>query len=408
MNNTASDRLLKSAKAQVAQCDRCGTCLTVCPLFGFRDVERVSARGKNAITRALADGGLRPTPDVLAAVNFCLLCQACVENCPNKVRTDEAMIDVRQYLTDRAGGVGIKYKLLGGVMKRKAVVGMAAVALKVVRALRLNKLVPGGMAPEEYTRTQFLKAFAGPAALGSLDEPGTTAVLPTAKVAYFRGCGMEMMFPEAAEATREILKSTTSLVLRDNPCCGMPHLAHGLRDDFFALAKENIALFEDVDIVVTDCGSCGGTLKRIGGYFADDPEWRERADAFSRKVMDLTEYLTQIGYKPRRKVDVTVTYHDPCHLVRGQGIKSQPRELLKATGKFVEMKEADKCCGGAGSFHLDYPDAAAQVLGRKQANIEKTGASVVVSGCPSCLAQLSKAAAASGGKFKAMHISQVI
>jgi glycolate oxidase iron-sulfur subunit len=407
MNKTADEQLLLKAKEQVAQCDRCGTCLTVCPLFGLRDVERVSARGKNAITRALAEGGLKATEEMLAAVNFCLLCQACVDSCPNKVRTDEAMIDVRQYLTNKAGGVGIKYKVLGGVMKRKALVKMGSAALAVVRGLRLNGLVPFGMAPEEYTRDQFANAFAGPAALGPRPQQGVAEVGPLAKVAYFRGCGMQMMFPAAAAATVGILESTTPLIIRDNACCGIPHLAHGLRGDFLALAKENIALYGDVDIVVTDCGSCGGTLKRIGSYFADDPEWRDKAASFSRKIMDLSEYLTKVGYQPRQKLDVTVTYHDSCHLIRGQGIKKQPRELLKATGKFVEMKEADKCCGGAGTFHIDYPDVAAQMIAKKQANIEKTGAAIVVSGCPVCLAQLSKAAAASG-KFKALHISQVI
>ena len=94
----------RNAKKIVSQCDRCGACLPVCPLFGARDVEASSARGKNAIARALAEGGIEPTPEVLAAVNFCLLCRACVENCPSKVKTDEAMIDVRQYLVDQTGG----------------------------------------------------------------------------------------------------------------------------------------------------------------------------------------------------------------------------------------------------------------------------------------------------------------
>jgi glycolate oxidase iron-sulfur subunit len=125
-------------------------------------------------------------------------------------------------------------------------------------------------------------------------------------------------------------------------------------------------------------------------------------------VMDLTEYLTKVGYLPRQKADAVFTYHDPCHLVRGQGITQPPRELLKAAGSFVEMKEADVCCGGAGSFHIDYPDASAQILEKKRRNIEETGASVIVTGCPGCLIQLAKAAKASGGKFKAMHISQVI
>ena len=166
-------------------------------------------------------------------------------------------------------------------------------------------------------------------------------------------------------------------------------------------------LYEDVDVVVADCASCSGTLKHLASYFAEDGVWKERAAAFSRKVMDLTEYLANVGYAPRQKVEATFTFHDPCHLVRGQGIKKQPRDLLKAAGNFVDMKEADLCCGGAGSFHMDYPDISEQILEKKRRNIEATGAAVVVTACPGCLIQLTKAAAKSG-KFKAMHISQVI
>jgi glycolate oxidase iron-sulfur subunit len=407
MKKTADDHLLQDAKEKVSQCDRCGTCLTVCPLFRVQDVEKVSARGKNTITRALAEGGLKPTADVLAVANFCLLCQTCVANCPNKVKTDEAMINVRQYLTDRSGGVSAKYKAIGGVMKRKGMIKLAAALLASLRKSGLNRLFPYGMVPEEYTRMHFLTAFAGPAALGPQTSHSDVPVTATTKVAYFQGCGMKMMFPEAAAETVKILKTKTPLILKDNVCCGIPHLAHGLRDDFLSLIKENIALYEGAEIVVTDCASCGGVLKHVAGYFADNPEWKDRAAAFSRKVMDLTEYLAKTGYTPRRTLNVTLTYHDPCHLGRGQGVNNQPRELLKATGKFVEMKEADTCCGGAGSFHLDYPDISKNILNRKQENIEQTGASIVVTGCPGCLIQLTKAAKASG-KFKAMHISQVI
>ena len=124
--------------------------------------------------------------------------------------------------------------------------------------------------------------------------------------------------------------------------------------------------------------------------------------------MDLTEYLVKVGYKPRQRVAAQLTYHEPCHLGRGQGIKKQPRELLRAAGNFVEMAGADTCCGGAGSFHMDYPEISAAILNKKRANIEKTGAQIVVTECPVCLAQLTKAAEESGGKFRAMHISQVL
>src|SRR5574340_1114766 len=117
MPKTAEESLLRNAKRSVSQCDRCGTCLAVCPLFGARDVEKSSARGKNVIVRLLAEGGIEPAPDVLAAVDFCLLCRACTETCPSRVKTDEAMIDVRQYLTGKTGGVGAKYRFAGGLLK---------------------------------------------------------------------------------------------------------------------------------------------------------------------------------------------------------------------------------------------------------------------------------------------------
>jgi glycolate oxidase iron-sulfur subunit len=400
--------LLREAGSMVSRCDRCGTCLPVCPLFGVKGVEATSARGKNAIARALAGGGIEPTREALDIVNFCLLCRACVDNCPAKVPTDEAMVNVRQHLTDLAGGASVKYKLVGGVLKRPAIVKAGAAVLSILRRSGLGSLFPYGMVPEEYTRAHFLTAFAGPAALGGQAPLSGVSVTGKTKVASFRGCGMEMMFPEAAAQTRDILRTTTRLAVKNNVCCGLPHLAHGLRKEFLDLARQNIKLFGDVDVVVSDCASCGATLKHLGSFFKDDSVWRDRAEAFSGKVMDLTEYLAKIGYTPRQRMEALFTYHDPCHLVRGQGITRPPREFLKAAGSFVEMKEADMCCGGAGSFHIDYPAAAAQILDQKRRNIEKTGAEVVVTGCPGCLIQLAKAAKASGGKFKAMHISQVI
>ena len=409
MDKMKDNDLLREAGKLVGRCDRCGTCLPVCPLFGVRGVEATSARGKNAIARALAAGGIAPTREALDIVNFCLLCRACVDTCPAKVPTDEAMVDVRQHLTDITGGASVKYRLVGGVLKRPWVVKAGAAALSVLRRTGLGGLVPYGMAPEEYTRDHFLTAFAGPAALGRPAPPSGAVVTGKSRVAAFRGCGMEMMFPEAAAQTRKLIATTTSsLLVKPNVCCGLPHLAHGLRGEFLALARKNIRMFAEADVVVSDCASCGATLKHLGAFFADDPEWKERAEAFSAKVMDLTEYLAKVGYRPRQKADALFTYHDPCHLVRGQGITKPPRGLLKAAGSFVEMKGADVCCGGAGSFHIDYPDAAAQILEKKRRSIEQTGAKVVVTGCPGCLIQLAKAAKASGGKFRAMHISQVI
>jgi len=408
MKDDKKEKLLQEVRSIVSQCDRCGSCLPVCPLFREKDVEASSARGKNNIARALIQGGLELTPDVLAAVNFCLLCRACVDICPSKVKTDEAMMSVRQHFADQKGGTSIKYKAMGGMLKSRPLVKLASGSLKVLRKVGLNRLIPGGMVPDQYTRKQFLAAFAGPAALAGPAPASTVSLSKQTKVAYFQGCGMRMMFPDAVSDTLAILQTVTKPAIVDNLCCGLPHVAHGLREEFLEMAKENIRLFADADVVVSDCASCSGTLKHIAGYFKDDSVWKDRAAAFSAKIMDLTEYLVKAGYQPRLRTNATLTFHEPCHLGRGQGIKKQPRELLKAAGNYVEMSGADTCCGGAGSFHVDYPDVSAAILDKKRKKIEKTGAQIVVTECPVCLVQMNKAAEKSGGKFRAMHISQVI
>lgn len=402
-----SQEKLDAARALVSQCDRCGNCLTVCPLFGSKDLESSAARGKNSILRAMADGGLEATPEVRAALDFCILCQRCVDTCPAKVKTDEAMILARQYLADNAGGPTLKYRFVGGVMSRPWMIKMGAFGLSVARKLGLNSLAPFGAAPDEYTRTHFLTAFAGPGALGTAASPSAVVLSKDRRVAYFKGCGMQILFPEAAAQTMEVLGRVTDPVTRNNVCCGLPHLAHAMGPDFFELAKENIRQFEDVDVVVSDCASCSGTLKHIGSYLAADPEWKDRAAAFSAKIMDLTEYLVKSGYVPRQKSATKITYHDPCHLCRGQGIRKEPRALLAAVGDYKEMKDSDMCCGGGGSFFMDYPEISDSIIDKKRKNIEATGADIVVTGCPGCLIQLNKAAKASG-KFKALHISQVM
>lgn len=409
MKKTEQD-LLKKVADIVTQCDRCGSCLTVCPLFGTRDIESSSARGKNNLARGLLAGVVAGTKELLAATNFCLLCRACVANCPNKVATDEAMIHLRQHLSETVGGAHcLKYKAVGTLMKHRPLVKLSAGAIGLVRKAGLNRLIPFGMAPKRFTREQYLQAFAaGPAVLGRPAAAADITVSPQTKVAYFKGCGMQMMFPEAVAETITILKTITKPQWVDNVCCGLPHLAHGLRTDFLKLAKENIRLFESAEIVITDCASCSDMLKHTARYLAEEPEWQQRAADFSGKIMGLTEYLAKVGYQPRQRTAVTLTFHEPCHLGRGQGIRKQPRELLAAAANYVEMAGADTCCGGAGTFHTDYPGIADALLAKKQKNIENAGAELVVTECPTCLVQLKKAAQRSDGKFQALHISQVL
>jgi len=401
---------LAKIQTSVNLCDRCGACLTVCPLYNLTHKETAVARGKLATVRALIEGGLTADSKIAAAFEFCLLCKACTEICPSKIKTDEAMIEARQYTAETLGRRAM-HRLIGGFMGNNALIKLTAGTLKLSRKTGLSGLLRG-VVPLEHTKSHYQEMLMGPATMPSIIsttslEMPYLEMPPHAKIAYFQGCAMKLFFPAASQATVNLLKKTGEVVVPESACCGMPHLAHGMADQAKSLAKKNIESFADADWIITDCASCGSSLKEYGHRLSSDPLWAERAQEFCQKVMGLSEYLYKVGYQPKRDASLKVTYHDPCHLVRGQGIKKQPRELLQRAGEYVEMPQADTCCGGAGTFYLDFPEAAQKILNEKVNNIERTDAEVVVTECPACLMQLAKGEQQSG-RFRVMHISQVL
>ena len=175
-----------------------------------------------------------------------------------------------------------------------------------------------------------------------------------------------------------------------------------------AQAKHNISLFEKagVEVIVTDCATCGSTLKEYGSFFQGDVEWEARAIAFSARVRDVSEFLATIPIeKPPGRIEARVTYHDPCHLRRGQKVWQQPRQLLGLIDglEFIELPEADWCCGSAGSQLITHYETSAKVMERKMDNLSSTGASIIASGCPGCQMQLNTAVHRRGLKVKVVH-----
>jgi glycolate oxidase iron-sulfur subunit len=234
------------------------------------------------------------------------------------------------------------------------------------------------------------------------------------KVAYFNSCGFNFALPHVAEATvRVLVRANCAVEVRKNNCCGLPPWSYGDIEAARDLARANLRAFDgaDAEAIITDCGSCSSFLKDYASLLADDPEYKERAAAFSAKVKDVSEYLTSIGTQvPRGEVNAVVTYHDPCHLSRPGKINAQPRGLIRGVKgvTFKELPEADWCCGGAGTYNIAHYDQSMQVLDRKMGNVEKTGASVLVTSCPACILQLSHGVRRKGLKVEVLHVSQLL
>jgi glycolate oxidase iron-sulfur subunit len=188
----------------------------------------------------------------------------------------------------------------------------------------------------------------------------------------------------------------------------MPARGYGRMDLVEKQARRNIAVFEgcNVDLILTDCATCGSTLKEYGAILAGDPEWAARAEAFGRKVRDISEFLSAIPLvKPAGRIEAKVTYHDPCHLRRGQQVWKEPRKILSLIDglEFIELKESDWCCGSAGSQLITHYDTSWKVLGRKLDHVAETKAQILASGCPGCQMQLNAGLKRRGIPVRVVH-----
>ena len=181
----------------------------------------------------------------------------------------------------------------------------------------------------------------------------------------------------------------------------------GLRD----LATFNVDLFGgyDVDFIVTDCGGCGAELKKYGHHLPGVAAAKE----FSAKVRDISEVLALHADELKSKLKPlsrTVTWHDACHIAHCQGIRREPRDLLKLVPglQFAELNEADACCGSAGTYNIERPEMSDRILKRKLDTIAATGAKVLVTGYPGCLLQLKKGLADHMPEVRIMHLTEVL
>lgn len=388
-------------------CIRCGLCLSVCPTYRASLKETESPRGRVMLARKALEGELELTPNFNDQMQKCMACLACNHICPVGIKPADLALNMR-YVAEQVNPGAWKERLFGGLLPHPKRMEWGTLPLRLYQNLglrwlanksRIARVLPAQLRDLERQLPQLPRR----ALRGRLPEvtPAGGERHPSAssghgqRVGFFLGCAQNLLFAEESEATVRVLARNGCEVItpRDVECCGMPAIGYGRQEIMRAMAKHNMAVFEEsnVGVIVTDCATCGSTLKEYGHYLAQDPAWAERARTFSRKVRDISEFLAEIPLeKPRGRIQARVTYHDPCHLVRGQGIKAQPRQLLEMIDglELVEMDEADWCCGSAGSQLITHYEDSLAILERKMDNVEATKADYVASGCPGCQMQL--------------------
>ena len=395
-------------------CIRCGLCLAVCPTYRECLIETASPRGRVALVRQGLSGALDLSPNLIEQMYGCFACMACNEICPAGVAPADLTLAMRSYQEEL---VPTRWKnvLFKDLIPRPGRMELATWPLRLYERTGLRRLVYTlGIRRLLPIQLRDLEAMLPHLPQRPLRQRLANVTKAEGKeryrVGFFLGCAQSLLFAEESAAGLRVLahNGCTVITPKQQVCCGMPASGYGRYDLVREQARLNIALYEkaNVETILTDCATCGSTLKDYGQFLQDDPEWAERAASFSARVRDISEFLMEIPLeKPQGRIDARVTYHDPCHLRRAQGVWKQPRSLLQMIDgvEFVELPEADWCCGSAGSQLITHYATSLKVMKRKIDAVESTKAEFVASGCPGCQMQLNVGVRRRGLPVQVVH-----
>ncbi len=383
----------QETKNMVDRCNKCGLCISACPTYQQILTEGASPRGRVQQVKNYLEGNVDLSKRFKEIILSCLLCETCVVNCPSGVRHDEIFTDLRGELVKKYG-LNWKKRLIYTLLTNEKFLHSTTVFAKLGRnwlvetfakGMRIGN-IPMGKLPMVNPKP-FRDQFDG------VIRPDGE---PKGRVFYFTGCFTNYFAGDVGQAVVNVLKKLglEIEIPSEQDCCGIAVILSGEEDLPLKNVEKNISMLTraEVDAVLVDCATCGAAFKKE--YIAllkRKGMDTSQAEVLKKRTFDVMEYvaariddlpLPKNGFKNKIKI----TYHDPCHLVRAQGVSEAPRKILKALPQFeyVEMEEANACCGGGGSFQFDFPGVSKEITEKKIKNIRETGASVVVTGCPGC------------------------
>ncbi|MDR1961299.1 MAG: (Fe-S)-binding protein [Gracilibacteraceae bacterium] len=411
----------RSAEDELYKCMKCGNCQEVCPLYQTTRKEVTVARGKIGLLEMFVTGEAEMTAGMAERMSYCTTCMACNDKCPCGVKFDQILLAARAEGVRRHGlhpvkktaftalrlqrafnfGMSAGSKLQGAIFRRVEGRDYGARMRIDAGLLGKNKVFP------RLARKPFRAG-----------RPAVHVPQPRMRTAFFTGCMINYFYPDMGEAVLGVLKRNNVEVLipADQGCCGVPASVNGDVTSARALAKRNLRAFEEsgAEAVIVSCSSCGSAWKHsYERLFEEDAVWGPLAAKWAARTYDINEFLVNVIDYDREslgRVERKVTYHDPCHLRRGQNVYREPREILQSIPgvELIEMQKPDRCCGMAGSFCIVHPDLADKVLDLKMADIAQTPAQTVATGCPACRLQLWSGIINAGLPQDAVHVVQLL
>lgn len=413
-------------KAISDQCVKCGKCIQVCTIHNINRDEVTSPRGFLDLLGAYSRGELKLDKNVKNIFESCFLCTNCVDSCGESLGVDTAIENIRFELSKKYGIIWYKraaFWLLGHrkILDFAARMGYVfqSCGFKITKNKEFGDSMSARFEIPLLKKERLLPTASKKSFMNSHEEFIDNGGSKT--IGLFIGCMGNYAYTSIGEGMLEICKRLNLNVhlMKKQACCGAPAYFTG---DFKAVekaAKFNIIYFEkmlqNLEAIVVPEATCSAMLKiDYIHFFHDDDEWRERAEKISSRIYLATEYfekftnlreiLIKIG-----KISKSITYHDPCHARKMQGVYKEPRALLSQNYNIVEMQDPNMCCGfggvtmQSGNYHLSR--AAGQL---KVPMLKDTATSVVSAECSACKMQLNNALHIANSDMRCMNPIELI
>ncbi|WP_346292065.1 (Fe-S)-binding protein [Sphaerothrix gracilis] len=402
-------------------CVHCGFCLTTCPSYRVIGKENDSPRGRIYLMDAINKGEAPLSSASVQHFDSCLGCLACTTACPSGVQYDKLIAATRpQIRRNHRRGLwqSALRNLIFSLFPYPDRIRLLLTPLALYQRLGISKLLQSSGLLRQLSPNLAAMETLLPPVTPSCFQDNLPEQLPAQEEKRYRvgmilGCVQRVFFSGVNEATARVLTANGCEVMipRSQGCCSALPEHQGEEAQAEALARQMIDSFEDTDVdyIIINAAGCGHTLKEYGYILRHDPQYREKAAAFSAKVRDVQEFLAEVGLTaklhPLQDEPLTLVYQDACHLLHGQKISLQPRQLLlQIPGvQLIEPLDAALCCGSAGVYNMLQPQVAAELGQMKVRNLLNTQASLIASANPGCSLQIQKHMPAQGRSVPLKH-----